>query len=159
GCFLGASGAIGYNVAPTPVRMASAPSGPPSVPDRTPAQLQAVDAIAARLSSLPGALLPILHAVQHELGFGPPPALPGIAAALNLSLAEVHGVVTFYHDFRQAPPGRAVLQLCRAEACQAMGCERLERRLRDVHGVAVGETRADGALTVAAVYCLGNCAL
>ena len=125
----------------------------------TPAQLAAVDAAVARLSSLPGALLPILHAIQEELGFVPPESIERIAHGLNLSRAEVHGVLTFYHDFRTTPPGRTVLKLCRAEACQAMGCQRLEQRLRDVHGVAMGQTTADGALTVEAVYCLGNCAL
>jgi formate dehydrogenase subunit gamma len=127
--------------------------------EATPAQLAAVDRALADLASLPGALLPILHAVQDQLGFVPPAVLPRIADALNLTRAEVHGVVTFYHDFRSAPPGRAVLKVCRAESCQAMGCENLERRLRDVHGVPVGTTAADGSLTVAAVYCLGNCAL
>lgn len=125
----------------------------------TPAQLAAVDAVVARLSSLPGALLPILHAIQEELGFVPPESIERVAHGLNLSRAEVHGVLTFYHDFRTAPPGRTVVKLCRAEACQAMGCQRLEQRLRDVHGVAMGATSADGALTVEPVYCLGNCAL
>ena len=125
----------------------------------TPAQLAAIDAAIARLADLPGALLPILHAIQDELRFVPPAALSRIAEALNLSRAEVHGVVTFYHDFRTAPPGAHVLKLCRAEACQAMGCERIERRLRDVHGTAVGATSPDGQLTVEPVYCLGNCAL
>jgi formate dehydrogenase subunit gamma len=125
----------------------------------TPAQLAAIDAAIARLADLPGALLPILHTIQDELRFVPPAALSRIAEALNLSRAEVHGVVTFYHDFRTAPPGAHVLKLCRAEACQAMGCERIERRLRDVHGTAVGATSPDGQLTVEPVYCLGNCAL
>lgn len=125
----------------------------------TAAQLAAIDAAIARLRALPGACLPILHAIQDELGFVPPEAVDRIAAGLNLTRAEVHGVVTFYHDFRSAPPGRTVLKLCRAEACQAMGCRGLEQRLRDVHGAAVGTTTRDGALTVDAVYCLGNCAL
>ena len=125
----------------------------------TPAQTAIVDAAIARLTSLRGALLPILHAIQEELGWVPPQAQPRIANALNLSLADVHGVVTFYHDFKSRPQGRTVVKLCRAEACQAMGCERLVRRLADEHGVAVGATTSDGALTVDAVYCLGNCAL
>ncbi len=128
-------------------------------PAATAAQLAVVDAAIARLAAQPGALLPILHAIQDELRFVPPAAIDRLAAALNLSRAEVHGVITFYHDFRTAPPGRTVLKLCRAEACQAMGCQRLEQRLRDVHGVPMGETSADGALTVEPVYCLGNCAL
>jgi formate dehydrogenase subunit gamma len=125
----------------------------------TVAQMAVVDGALARLAELPGALLPILHAIQGELGFVPPTAIDRIAARLNLSRAEVHGVLTFYHDFRTQPPGRMVLKLCRAEACQAMGCERLEARLRDAYGIRMGETSTDGALTVEAVYCLGNCAL
>jgi formate dehydrogenase subunit gamma len=134
-----------------------APPGPAA--EATPLQLATVDAVIARLQDEKGALLPILHAIQADLGFVPPAALPRIAEALNLTRAEVHGVVTYYHDFRTTPPGRAVLKVCRAEACQSMGCERLERRLRDVHGIGIGETSSDGSLTVAAVYCLGNCAL
>lgn len=125
----------------------------------TAAERAVVDAAVQRLRDLPGALLPILHAIQGELRYVPPGALPPIATALNLSQAEVHGVLTFYHDFRTGPPGRHVLKLCRAEACQAMGCERLEARLRDHHGAAMHATTADGALTVEPVYCLGNCAL
>ena len=136
----------------------SAPTEAPAVP-ATPAQLAVVDATIARLVALPGALLPILHGIQGELGFVPPAALERIAVALNLTRAEVFGVLTFYHDFRQAPPGRTVLKLCRAEACQAVGCERLEQRLGEVHGAVMGTTTADGALTVEPVYCLGNCAL
>ncbi len=137
----------------------SAPSDQAPPADLTPAQSAAVDAAIARLASLPGALMPILHAIQEELGFVPPAALQRIADGLNLSRADVHGVVTFYHDFKSRPQGRTLLKLCRAEACQAMGCERLVRRLADVHGVQMGETTADAALTVDAVYCLGNCAL
>ena len=138
-------------------RSPSSPPAPPVPP--TPAQLAAVDAAIVRLADLPGATLPILHAIQDELGFVPPEAIDRIATALNLSRAEVHGVVTFYHDFRSTPPGRTVLKLCRAEACQAMGCRSLEQRLRETHGVALGGTTADGALTVEPAYCLGNCAL
>lgn len=125
-----------------------------------PAQTATVAAVLDRLRDLPGALLPILHAIQEELGFVPPAALGDIAAALNLSVADVHGVVTFYHDFRSAPPGAHVLKVCRAEACQAMGNAGLERHVaqrtgvQDLHG-----TTADGQLTVEPVYCLGNCAL
>lgn len=125
----------------------------------TAAQAAIVDAAIERLRSLPGALLPILHAIQHELGFVPPAAIARIAGGLNLSHADVHGVITFYHDFRTSPPGRHVLKLCRAEACQAMGCERLETALRERHGLPMGGTSADGSVTAEAVYCLGNCAL
>ena len=123
------------------------------------AQLAVVDAAVAELAALPGALLPILHAISDRLGFVPPAAVARIALALNLSQAEVHGVITFYHDFRTTPPGDHVLKLCRAEACQAMGCERLERRLHEHYGLAMKQTSADGRLTVEPVYCLGNCAL
>ena len=107
----------------------------------------------------PGALLPILHAIQDQLGHLPPDAVPIIAKALNLSRAEVHGVVTFYHHFRSAPPGRHVLRICRAEACQAMGAERLVAHALTTLGMQnMGETTADSAVTLEAVYCLGNCA-
>ncbi|HEU4728336.1 MAG TPA: formate dehydrogenase subunit gamma [Kofleriaceae bacterium] len=109
--------------------------------------------------ALPGPLLPVLHAIQDALGFIPPEAVPRIARGLNLSQAEVHGVITFYHDFRNAPPGRHVLKLCRAEACQAMGSEALAARLTRRLGVGWRETTPDGALTIEPVYCLGNCAL
>jgi formate dehydrogenase subunit gamma len=111
------------------------------------------------LKHMPGALLPILHAVQERFGFIDDAAVPVIAEALNLSRAEVHGVITFYHDFRRAPGGRHVLKLCRAEACQSMGCDELADMLCRRHGIALGGTSADGELTLAAVYCLGNCAL
>lgn len=111
-----------------------------------------------RLRDLPGALLPILHAIQDALGHVPPAAVPVIAQNLNLSRAEVHGVISFYHHFRSAPPGRHVLQLCRAEACQAMGARALERHLRDRLHIDFHQTTADGALTLEPVYCLGNCA-
>ncbi len=111
------------------------------------------------LKQLPGALLPILHAVQERFGFVDEAVVPVIAEALNLSRAEVHGVVTFYHDFRRAPAGSHVLKLCRAEACQSMGCEALAAGLSRQLGISFGETSADGRLTLEAVYCLGNCAL
>jgi formate dehydrogenase subunit gamma len=138
----------------------SVPGGAAAPPQpATPAQLAAVDAAIHRLQRERGATLPILHAIQDELGFVPVEAIDRIAAALNLSRAEVHGVVTFYHDFRTAAPGRTVLKLCRAEACQAMGSARLEQHLREAHGLAMGATTADGACTLEPVYCLGNCAL
>jgi formate dehydrogenase subunit gamma len=106
-----------------------------------------------------GPLLPILHAVQERFGYVDDRHVVAIAEALNLSRAEVHGVVTFYHDFRRQPPGRHILRLCRAESCQSMGCEALAERLRRRLGIAFGETTADGRVTLEAVYCLGNCAL
>lgn len=105
-----------------------------------------------------GATLPIFHALQHAFGYVPLPAVPMVADALNLSRAEVYGVLTFYHDFRQEPAGRHVLKLCRAEACQAAGgdvlLERAERRL----GVKLGGTTADDRCTLEPIYCLGLCA-
>ena len=106
-----------------------------------------------------GALLPILNDVQAAFGCVDEDTVRALAAALNLSRAEVHGVVSFYHDYKAKADPRPVLKLCRAEACQAMGCQRLEQRLHEVHGTAMGATSADGALTVEPVYCLGNCAL
>ena len=107
----------------------------------------------------PGALLPILHAIQDELGFVPEASVGSIADNLNLSRADVHGVVTFYHDFRESAPGRLVIKVCRAEACQAVGGESLVRDLASQLRCPMGETRQDGAVTLEPVYCLGNCAL
>ncbi len=124
-------------------------------PDERDSTLQAC----ARLKTSKGALLPILHAVQQELGYIPKDAVPLIAEELNLSRADVHGVISFYHYFRTAKPGRHVLQLCRAEACQAVGAVSLADHARRSLGVDFHGTTADGAITLEAVYCLGNCAL
>lgn len=113
----------------------------------------------ARLKDLPGALLPIFHAVQDALGFVPKDAVPLIAHELNLSIAEVHGVLSFYHYFRKEPPGRHVVHLCRAEACQAVGAVALEQHAKHSLGVEFHGTTADGAISLEPVYCLGNCAL
>jgi formate dehydrogenase subunit gamma len=118
-----------------------------------------LNALIEERRGLPGALLPILHAVQEAFGYVHDKHVVAIASALNLSRAEVHGVITFYHDFRREPPGRHVLQLCRAESCQSMGCESLADGLRRRLGIDFGETTADGLLTLQSVYCLGNCAL
>ena len=104
-------------------------------------------------------LLPLLHMLQEEIGFVDDAAIPAIAAALNLSRADVHGVVTFYHDFRRAPGGRHVVKLCRAESCQARGGAAMERAAADRLGVAMGETRRDGQVTLEPVYCLGLCGI
>ena len=104
-----------------------------------------------------GPLLPILHDIQARFGHVPPAAIPVIADALNVTRAEVHGVVSFYHDFRSAPAGRHVLKLCRAEACQSMDGETIARELLRRFGVGWGETTSDGNLTVEATYCLGLC--
>jgi formate dehydrogenase subunit gamma len=118
----------------------------------------AVDRIVAGHADQPGALLPILHGIQKELGYIPPEAVARIAEGMNLSRAEVPGVISFYHFFRQHRPGRHVVQLCRAEACQAMGCEATEAQARSNLGVDYHGTTADGQFTLEAAYCLGNCA-
>jgi formate dehydrogenase subunit gamma len=105
-----------------------------------------------------GATLPILHALQEAFGYVPEPAIPMVAAALNLSRAEVYGVFTFYHDFRKRPAGRHVLKLCRAEACQAAGGDALAARVEKKLGVAIGNTTADERVTFEPIYCLGLCA-
>lgn len=117
-----------------------------------------VEAVLSRLANQPGALLPILHAIQDELGHVPPESVPAIARALNLSRAEVHGVISFYHHFRSSPPGRHVVQICRAEACQSMGAEALAQRLRQQLGIDFHQTTADGRVSLEPVYCLGQCA-
>jgi formate dehydrogenase subunit gamma len=105
-----------------------------------------------------GALLPVLHSIQDKLGHVPKEAVPMIAQAMNLSRAEIHGVMTFYHDFRSEPAGENIIHLCRAEACQAMGARELERHVMESLGIGYGETTADGLVTLEPVYCLGNCA-
>ena len=120
---------------------------------------QRAQAIIAQNSHLQGAMLPILHELQHAFGYIDSRAVPDIAEALNVSKAEVHGVISFYHDFRSAPAGRHVLKICRAEACQSMGCEDLVAHLARSHHLGPGDTSANGGLTVETVYCLGNCAL
>ncbi|MGQ0697015.1 MAG: formate dehydrogenase subunit gamma [Panacagrimonas sp.] len=107
----------------------------------------------------PGNLLPVLHAVQDALGYVPKDAIPLIAFELNLSRAEVHGVVSFYHWYRSEKPGRHVIHLCRAEACQSVGASVLEAHAKQTLGVDFHGTTVDGALTLEPVYCLGNCAL
>jgi len=114
--------------------------------------------IVAAHSSLDGPVMPILHALQEEFGCIPEEAVPLVATALNLSRAEIHGTITFYHDFRRRPPGRHVLKLCRAEACQAMNGPQLARDLLDSLGMDWGATTQDGSLTIEGVYCLGLCA-
>jgi formate dehydrogenase subunit gamma len=107
---------------------------------------------------LEGPLLPILHAVQAAFGCIPEAAVPQIAEALMLSKAEVHGVVSFYHDFRSAPAGRHVLKLCRAEACQTMGADAVADRIKRALGIGWHETTPDGRVTLEPVFCLGLCA-
>jgi formate dehydrogenase subunit gamma len=128
-------------------------------PGLSAAQQSAVSEACTRLGELPGALLPILHAVQAALGHVPPEAVPAIARHLNLSMAEVHGVVSFYHYFRTTPGGRHVVHVCRAEACQAVGGRQLEAHAQRSLGIGFHGTTADGAIRLEPVYCLGNCAL
>ena len=110
------------------------------------------------LTALEGPLLPMLHAIQAEWGHVPQAAVPVLADVLNLGRAEVHGVISFYHDFREAPAGRHVLKICRAEACQSMGGAAMAAGILDRLGVDWHGTTADGAVTVEPVYCLGLCA-
>jgi len=126
-------------------------------PQRTEIAARAAQ-IAETMSRLEGPLLPILHEVQEEFGHIPTEALPVIADVLNLSRAEIHGVVSFYHDFRRKPAGRHVLKLCKAEACQSMGGEAIARQIQKALGVGFNETSADGSVTLEPVYCLGLCA-
>jgi formate dehydrogenase subunit gamma len=115
--------------------------------------------IIAGKQSMPGPLLPILHALQEEFGYIDREAEPLIADILNVTRAEVHGVVTFYHDFRHAPPARHVLKLCRAEACQSTGGDKLAAHAEAKIGVALGGATADGRVSLEPVYCLGLCAV
>ena len=115
-------------------------------------------AIAERHDNKPEALIEILHEIQAEIGWVPESAVPALADALNLTRAEVFGVVTFYHDFRRQPAGQHVLKLCRAEACQSMGVDALVAHVEDRLGVKCGSTTANGRVTFEAVYCLGLCA-
>lgn len=115
-------------------------------------------AIIADFQGVDGATLPILHEIQHAFGFIPDAAIPMIAEALNLSRAEVFGTVTFYHEFRRELPGRHVLKLCQAEACQSNGSDALRERAEKRLGVKLGETTPDRRVTIEPIYCLGLCA-
>lgn len=117
-----------------------------------------IEAIVDEHINLEGPLLPILHAVQEDLGSIPQEALPIIATKLNLSRAEVHGVMSFYHDFREQPAGRHVVKICRAEACQSMGSDAIAEHAKSRFKIGFGETAPDGSVTLEAVYCLGLCA-
>ena len=127
-------------------------------PALPPEQADAVRAALDTHRDLPGALLPILHAVQDGLGYIPEAAVPVIAHDLNQSRAEVHGMLSFYHYFRTQPSGRHIVYLCRAEACQSMGARELEGLVKQRLGIDFHETTTDGAFTLEPVYCLGNCA-
>ena len=118
----------------------------------------AVRRIVTDLKGRPGPLLEVLHAIQAELGYVPEGAVPLVAEELNISRAEVHGVVTFYHYFRRTPPGKHVVSLCRAEACQSMGADVLAEHVKKRLGVDFHETSDDGQFSLEPVFCLGNCA-
>ncbi len=119
---------------------------------------ETVQSVVERLKDTPGALLPILHGIQDALGFIPPAAVPIIADGVNLSRAEVHGVISFYHYFRDSKPGRHTIHLCRAEACQSMNQKATEAHAKQKLGVDFHGTTTNGAFTFEPVYCLGNCA-
>jgi len=125
----------------------------------SPADIATINGVLARLKELPGALLPILHGIQDALGYVPKDAVPIVAKSLNLSRAEVHGVVSFYHWYRTEKPGEHVIHLCRAEACQAVGGRALETHVKTRLGIDFHETTADGRYTLEPAYCLGNCAV
>jgi formate dehydrogenase subunit gamma len=118
----------------------------------------AIEAIVDEHARRPGALLPLLHALQDRFGYVPEAAVPIVAKGLNLSRAEVHGVITFYHFFRTTKPGKQTLYICRAEACQAMGSRSLEQHVREKLRIDFHETTPDGRFSLEPVYCLGNCA-
>lgn len=118
-----------------------------------------LDALIAQHQNMPGALLPLLHAIQDSIGYVPESAYMSISKALSLSVAEVHGVVTFYHYFRTHKPGRHILQICRAESCQSMGSEALEAHAKKCLNIDYHQTTSDQNITLEPVYCLGNCAL
>ena len=121
-------------------------------------EINTAASIAKAMAAKPGALLPVLHAIQDELGCIPKGTVPVIAQALNLSRAEVHGVISFYHFFRSEPAGTKTVYICRAESCQAMGSSALEAHAKQSLGIDYHQTTADGAITLEPVYCLGNCA-
>ncbi|MGO4501403.1 MULTISPECIES: formate dehydrogenase subunit gamma [unclassified Dyella] len=129
-----------------------------SLPDIPESVRVVVLQVTGRLKDLPGALLPVLHGIQDALGYVPEAAVPLIAREMNLSRADVHGVISFYHYFRQQPAGEHVIYLCRAESCQAMGAVTLEKHVKQRLGVDFHETTQDGRYTLEPVYCLGNCA-
>jgi formate dehydrogenase subunit gamma len=119
--------------------------------------MERVREIATAMAEIPGALLPVLHAIQDEFGYVSPSAVPHIAAVLNISRAEVHGAISFYHLIRTEPAGRKTVYICRAESCQATGGRDLEAHARQRLGIDFHQTTADGAVSLEPVYCLGNC--
>jgi formate dehydrogenase subunit gamma len=133
----------------------TAPAGEAAPPEVAEAVRRAVQ----RHTGDKGPLMEILHEVQSQLGCVPRTAVPVIADLLNISRADVYGVVTFYRDFREEPAGRRTVRICRAEACQSLGCDELVAHATETLGVGLGETTVDGEVTLDQVFCLGNCAL
>jgi formate dehydrogenase subunit gamma len=129
------------------------------MPRRAPFDVELARQLIDRKRSTPGAALPILHELMHEFGYIDDDAIALLADALNISRAEALGVVSFYHDFRRSPVEGRLLKLCRAESCQAMGCEDLVAHLAGRHGIVADEPKTGAGLQVETVYCLGNCAL
>ena len=121
-------------------------------------QLEQVTEVITGLQNKPGALLPILHGIQDKLGYIPTDSVSLIAEALNQSRADIHGVISFYHQFRTTPPGKHTVEVCRAEACQSMGARQLEAHAKSSLGVDYHGTTVDRSVTLEEVYCLGNCA-
>ena len=124
----------------------------------TSADIDKINDILQKNKTLPGAMLPILHAIQDELGFVPDESVPMIASALNQSRAEVHGVISFYHHFLTKKPGQQQISICRAESCQSMGSGALESKIKQRLKLDYHQTSADGQYSLSPVYCLGNCA-
>lgn len=131
------------------------PASQTILPDPDPTE---VAAILAQHKDREGPLLPMLHALQDVYGHVPAAAHAPICETLNITRAELHGVISFYHDFRDAPAGRHVLKICRSEACKSVGADALSERVLNMLGVGWGETTPDGRVTVEPVYCLGLCA-
>ncbi len=120
--------------------------------------LTTIQSLIAQHKDMPGALIPLLHAIQDTIGYVPEECYLPVSKALALSVAEVHGVVTFYHHFRTHPVGKHILHVCRAESCQAMGAEKLEASIKARLNIDYHQTTSDGAITLEPIYCLGNCA-
>jgi formate dehydrogenase subunit gamma len=139
--------------------MATKASQEERLPDYEPWSEDRANAIIAARAGEEGSALPILHDLQSVFGFIPADTVPLVAHALNLTRAEVHGVVSFYHEFRRHEPGRHVLRLCRAEACQALGCDALAAHVKSQLNITWHETTSDGAVTLEPVFCLGLCAI
>ena len=122
------------------------------------APVAVVSAAVQKYADIPGGLLPLLHEIQADLGYVPKDSVALIAKGMGLSRAEIHGVISFYHDFHYQPRGQKTIHLCRAEACQAMGSRKLEAHVKSRLGIEYGGTTPDGRFSLEPVYCLGNCA-